>query len=128
MWPLPRHTIKTYEELSGFIARVMLFEDTAVSPEEHKGSYCGMQKDKTNISEQLGLHKKEGTPGGVAPLTDGNGVVDFEAAEHLVDVSGVEKPVSSHHHLERLWMHATQIDTIAFQTPGPVIRCCAFCT
>lgn len=41
-------------------------------------------------------------------LTDRNGVVDFEAAEHLVDVSSVEKPVSSHHDLKRLWLHKTQ--------------------
>lgn len=29
-------------------------------------------------------------------------VVEFEAAEDLVDVPGVQKPVASHHHLEAL--------------------------
>lgn len=42
-------------------------------------------------------------------LTDCYGVVDFEAAEHLVDVSGMEKTVSSHHHLEGLWLHDTHL-------------------
>lgn len=36
-------------------------------------------------------------------LTNCDGVVDFEAAEHLVDVPGMEEPVPLHHHLERLW-------------------------
>lgn len=36
-------------------------------------------------------------------LTDCKGVIDFEAAEHLVDVSGMEEAVSTHHHLKRLW-------------------------
>ena len=49
------------------------------------------------------IHKYEN----VARLTDCDGIIDFEAAEHLVDVSGVKKPVSSHHHLEGLWLHNT---------------------
>ena len=40
-------------------------------------------------------------------LTDCQSIVDFEAAEHLVNVSGMEKTVSSHNHLERLWLHDT---------------------
>ncbi len=35
-------------------------------------------------------------------LTERDCVVDFEAAQDLVNVSGVSKPVPSHHHLKRL--------------------------
>ncbi len=38
-----------------------------------------------------------------AELTHGVCVIQFEAAEDLVDVSGMEKPIASHHHLETLW-------------------------
>lgn len=41
-------------------------------------------------------------------LTDCQRVVDFEAAQHLVDVSGVEETVSTHHHLKSLWLQNTQ--------------------
>lgn len=41
-------------------------------------------------------------------LTDCKGVIDFEAAEHLVDVSGMEEAVSTHHHLKSLWWQNTQ--------------------
>lgn len=41
-------------------------------------------------------------------LTDCKGVVDFEAAEHLLDVSGMEEAVSTHHHLKCLWLQNTQ--------------------
>lgn len=30
-------------------------------------------------------------------------IVQFEAAEDMVSVSGMEKPIASHHHLETLW-------------------------
>lgn len=40
-------------------------------------------------------------------LTDCKGVVDFEAAEHLVDVSGMEEAVPTHHHLKGLWLQNT---------------------
>lgn len=40
---------------------------------------------------------------GVCELTDCHRVVDFEAAENLVDVSGLEEAVTSHHNLKRLW-------------------------
>ncbi len=36
-------------------------------------------------------------------LTERDRVVDFEAAQDLVNVPGVSKPVPSHHHLKRLW-------------------------
>lgn len=35
-------------------------------------------------------------------LTLGDGVVDAEAAQDLVDVAGVEESVTFHHHLEGL--------------------------
>lgn len=38
-------------------------------------------------------------------LTDGDGVVDLEATQNLLDVPGVEKTVASHHNLKRLWIH-----------------------
>lgn len=41
-------------------------------------------------------------------LTDCKGVIDFEAAEHLVDVSGMEEAVSTHHHLKCLWLQNTE--------------------
>lgn len=37
-----------------------------------------------------------------ASLTLCQGVVDAETAQDLIDIAGVEKPVSPHHHLERL--------------------------
>lgn len=43
----------------------------------------------------------------ICELTDGDCVVDFEAAEHLVDISGMEETISSHHHLKRLWLQDT---------------------
>lgn len=36
-------------------------------------------------------------------LTLGQSVVDTETAHNFVDVAGVEKSVSPHHHLESLW-------------------------
>lgn len=47
----------------------------------------------------------------VGLLTDCIGIVDLKAAEHLVDVPGMEKTVPPHHHLERLWLHDTYIFT-----------------
>lgn len=41
-------------------------------------------------------------------LTDCKGVIDFEVAEHLVDVSGMEEAISTHHHLKSLWLQNTQ--------------------
>lgn len=38
-----------------------------------------------------------------AGLTHRVCIIQFEAAEDLVNVSGMEKPVASHHHLETLW-------------------------
>lgn len=69
---------------------------------------CTRQETKTQAHT-----KKRGRDGGavfilkgsLALLTDCYGIVDFEAAEHLVDVSGMQEAVSSHHHLERLWLH-----------------------
>ena len=40
-------------------------------------------------------------------LTLSDGVVDPEAAQHLIDIAGVEESISSHHHLEGLWLHDT---------------------
>lgn len=36
-------------------------------------------------------------------LTERYGVIDFEAAQDLVYVSGVSKTITSHHHLKWLW-------------------------
>lgn len=58
------------------------------------------------VSDKFALKDRNKQSAGV--LTDCNGIVDFEAAEHLVDVPGMEKTVSSHHHLERLWLHNTR--------------------
>ena len=38
-----------------------------------------------------------------AGLTHRVCIIQFEAAENLVNVSGMEKPIASHHHLETLW-------------------------
>ena len=38
-----------------------------------------------------------------AELTHSECIVQFEAAEDLVNISGMQKPVASHHHLETLW-------------------------
>lgn len=38
-----------------------------------------------------------------AELTHTMCVIQFEAAEDLVNVSGMEKTIASHHHLETLW-------------------------
>ncbi len=37
-------------------------------------------------------------------LTLSKGVVDAEAAQNLIDIAGVEESISSHHHLEGLWV------------------------
>lgn len=39
---------------------------------------------------------------GCAELTHSVCVIQLEAAEDLVNVPGVEKPIASHHHLETL--------------------------
>lgn len=36
-------------------------------------------------------------------LTNGEGVVESKAAQHLLYVPGVKETVSSHHYLEALW-------------------------
>lgn len=38
-----------------------------------------------------------------AELTESVRIIEFEAAEDLVGVSGMAKSISSHHHLETLW-------------------------
>lgn len=43
-------------------------------------------------------------------LTDCDGVVDFKAAQHLVDVPAMEEPVAPHHHLESLCLHTNILD------------------
>lgn len=48
-------------------------------------------------------------------LTERYGVVDFEAAQDLVYVSGVSKTITSHHHLKWLWntdSHSFHLKTI----------------
>lgn len=82
---------------------------TTLSRGEHAGLYTENDPNtlQTDIKILLRTWNTLRKKPSVGVLTDCNGIVDFEAAEHLVDVPGMEKTVSSHHHLERFWLHNT---------------------
>lgn len=46
----------------------------------------------------------------VQSLTSCDGVVDTEAAQHFINVTGMEESISSHHHLEGLWVRRWEAD------------------
>lgn len=54
-------------------------------------------------------------------LTDCHCVVDLEAAENLVNVSGLEKAVSSHDHLKGLWFQDTHRQFLQTDRPKEVL-------
>lgn len=51
-------------------------------------------------------------------LTLSKGVIDAKTAQDLIDIAGVEESISSHHHLESLWVRQREIQ----MSPQKLIR------
>lgn len=82
--------------------------DSSVFKGEDKCSYTDQNTENDPTGDrQVVFTLKHRNKQSTCELTDCNCVVDFEAAEHLVDISGMEETVSSHHHLKRLWLQDT---------------------